>query len=61
MRSRPMPVSTVRFGSSVREPSSAWSNSMKTRFQISIQRSPPHSSWGVQSGRPQEHGPPTSK
>ena len=42
----PSPVSTVGLGSSGRDPSGCWSNSMNTRFQNSSQRSPPHSSCG---------------
>ena len=35
-RSRPIPVSMFCFGSGVSEPSTARSNSMKTRFQNSM-------------------------
>jgi len=42
------------------DPSGCWSNSMNTRFQYSSKRSPPHSSSGEQSVRPQEQGPPQS-
>ena len=59
IRSRPIPVSMHGAGSGVRTPGSGWSNSMKTRFQISSQRSPSHS--GPQSSRPQEQGPPQSQ
>ncbi len=56
-----MPVSTVFLGRGARLPASSWSNSMKTRFQISTQRDPPQSSSGRQSVRPHEHGPPRSQ
>ena len=39
MRSSPAPVSMLGLGSGVRVPSAAWSNCMKTRFQISTNRS----------------------
>ena len=58
MRSRPMPVSRLRCGSSGMEPSSWRSNCVNTRFQYSRKRS--QSQPGAQSGRPQPTSSPMS-
>ena len=55
-----MPVSTDLKGSSVRGPSSGWSNSMNTRFQISSQRGQV-SVWSGTQPAPSENSMPRSK
>jgi len=50
IRSSPMPVSMEGLGRAIRSPSACWSNCMKTRFQISTNRSP--SSSGDPGGPP---------